>query len=73
MHRLRSIGGRNRIRLHEDFDDDGGCADFVWGFILGFLFSFIFVVIILLCRMKKMAKLGVLCGFAFHMFISFNS
>jgi len=52
---------------------DGTCLDFLWGFILGFIFPLIFVILVLVCRTKKLAKTGVLLGYFCHVYLSYTS
>jgi hypothetical protein len=64
---------RLRPRLVGGIDEDGGCGEFLWGFLLGFIFSLFFVIVILMCRTKKMIKIGVVCGFISHVMLSYNN
>ncbi|CDW81304.1 UNKNOWN [Stylonychia lemnae] len=52
---------------------DGTCIDFIWGFLLGFIFPLIFVIMVLLCRTKKLAKTGVLLGYFCHVYLYYSS
>jgi uncharacterized membrane protein len=53
--------------------EDGTCSDFAWGFLLGFLFPFPFVVMILLCRTKKLAKTGLLLGYIAKIYLNITN
>jgi tellurite resistance protein TehA-like permease len=53
---------------------EGKCSDFICGFFLGFTFGMIFVLFaVLMCRMNRMFKNGLLLGFAARVFATVTS
>eukprot|EP00347_Sterkiella_histriomuscorum_P010838 403374731 len=73
-----SLFSRNRQEPRVSYrsqliSEDGNCSDFAWGFILGFIFPLPFIIMILLCRTKRLAKTGLILGFIAHLYFSLGS
>ncbi len=58
---FRSGGGSNIIGAL------GTNRDFVWGFVLGYSFGFMTMFIVWLPTVPHKQRVGILCGFCFHM------
>jgi hypothetical protein len=53
--------------------DEGSLLDFFCGFLLGFLCPFfMLILVIVMCRLKKMVKGGLMVGFVAQMFFKIN-